>query len=120
MAHCASGSRFIIHGTRDEIVPVWHGQALSSSRFLNAHVGQKHCLLQVLHQTCVKKGIAYDAYVVEDPAHLAPGRILYVIIVQLHLQGADHNNLEMQAVSPHRVCYTRLLVKTNGIPSWGR
>ncbi|CAE7258225.1 Abhd17c [Symbiodinium sp. CCMP2456] len=47
---------FIIHGTRDEIVPVWHGQAL--------------------YHTCVKKGIAYDAFVIE---------------------GADHNNLEMQA-----------------------
>mmetsp|Transcript_41350 Transcript_41350/g.88073 ORF Transcript_41350/g.88073 Transcript_41350/m.88073 type:complete len:261 (+) Transcript_41350:74-856(+) len=47
---------FIIHGTRDEIVPVWHGQGL--------------------HEVCAKKGIAYDAYVVE---------------------GADHNNLEVQA-----------------------
>eukprot|EP00933_Yihiella_yeosuensis_P074451 TRINITY_DN8338_c0_g2_i1.p1 TRINITY_DN8338_c0_g2~~TRINITY_DN8338_c0_g2_i1.p1 ORF type:complete len:261 (+),score=24.50 TRINITY_DN8338_c0_g2_i1:196-978(+) len=46
----------IIHGTRDEIVPVWHGQAL--------------------HEGCVKKGIAYDAFVVE---------------------GGDHNNLENQA-----------------------
>eukprot|EP00913_Durusdinium_trenchii_P007835 g7353.t1 len=46
---------FVIHGTRDEIVPVWHGQAL--------------------HEMCVKKGIAYEAYVVE---------------------GGDHNNLEMQ------------------------
>lgn len=47
---------FIIHGTRDEIVPVWHGQGL--------------------YNTCVKKGIAYEPYVV---------------------QGADHNNLEYQA-----------------------
>lgn len=47
---------FIIHGTRDEIVPVWHGQGL--------------------YEVCKKKGTAYDAYVVE---------------------GADHNNLEVQA-----------------------
>ena len=25
-----SSLRFIIHGTRDEIVPVWHGQAISA------------------------------------------------------------------------------------------
>mmetsp|Transcript_51550 Transcript_51550/g.116003 ORF Transcript_51550/g.116003 Transcript_51550/m.116003 type:complete len:261 (+) Transcript_51550:82-864(+) len=47
---------FIIHGTRDEIVPVWHGQGL--------------------YDICNKKGTAYDAYVVD---------------------GADHNNLEVQA-----------------------
>mmetsp|Transcript_85903 Transcript_85903/g.170512 ORF Transcript_85903/g.170512 Transcript_85903/m.170512 type:complete len:261 (+) Transcript_85903:95-877(+) len=47
---------FIIHGTRDEIVPVWHGQTL--------------------YEACKKNGIAHDAYVVE---------------------GADHNNLEVQA-----------------------
>lgn len=47
---------FVIHGTRDEIVPVWHGQAL--------------------HEICVKKGTAYEPYV---------------------LEGGDHNNLEMQA-----------------------
>jgi len=47
---------FIIHGTRDEIVPVWHGQTL--------------------YEACKRHGIAYDAYVVE---------------------GADHNNLEVQA-----------------------
>uniref|UniRef100_A0A7S1QD41 Peptidase S9 prolyl oligopeptidase catalytic domain-containing protein n=1 Tax=Alexandrium catenella TaxID=2925 RepID=A0A7S1QD41_ALECA len=47
---------FIIHGTRDEIVPVWHSQSL--------------------HDVCAKKGTAYGAYVV---------------------QGADHNNLEVQA-----------------------
>lgn len=44
---------FVIHGTRDEIVPCWHGQ--------------------VLHETCVKKGTAYKAFVVE---------------------GGDHNDLE--------------------------
>lgn len=47
---------FIIHGTRDEIVPIWHGQGL--------------------YEVCRKKGIAYDPYVIE---------------------GADHNNLEVQA-----------------------
>lgn len=47
---------FIIHGTRDEIVPVWHGQGL--------------------YEACRKRGTAYDAFVVE---------------------GADHNNLEVQA-----------------------
>lgn len=47
---------FIIHGTRDEIVPVWHGQRL--------------------YEICKKHGTAYEAYVVE---------------------GADHNNLEVQA-----------------------
>eukprot|EP00930_Biecheleria_cincta_P003509 TRINITY_DN104443_c0_g1_i2.p1 TRINITY_DN104443_c0_g1~~TRINITY_DN104443_c0_g1_i2.p1 ORF type:complete len:243 (-),score=16.34 TRINITY_DN104443_c0_g1_i2:45-773(-) len=44
---------FVIHGTRDEIVPCWHGQAL--------------------HDACVKKGTAFQAYVVE---------------------GGDHNDLE--------------------------
>eukprot|EP00931_Biecheleriopsis_adriatica_P037486 TRINITY_DN21496_c0_g1_i1.p1 TRINITY_DN21496_c0_g1~~TRINITY_DN21496_c0_g1_i1.p1 ORF type:complete len:261 (+),score=40.84 TRINITY_DN21496_c0_g1_i1:25-807(+) len=53
--HNVSCPTFIIHGTRDEIVPVWHGQAL--------------------YEACVKKGIAYDAFVIE---------------------GADHNNLEQQ------------------------
>lgn len=47
---------FIVHGTRDEIVPCWHGQAL--------------------YDACVKRGIAYGAHWVE---------------------GADHNNLEIQA-----------------------
>jgi len=47
---------FIIHGTRDEIVPVWHGLDL--------------------HEICVKKKIAHDAYFFE---------------------GGDHNNLETQA-----------------------
>jgi len=47
---------FIVHGTRDEIVPVWHGQTL--------------------YEACKRHGIAHDAYVVE---------------------GADHNNLEVQA-----------------------
>lgn len=40
---------FIIHGTRDEIVPVWHGQAL--------------------YEVCKKQGTAYDAYVVEGADH---------------------------------------------------
>jgi len=47
---------FIVHGTRDEIVPCWHGQAL--------------------YEACEKRGIAYGAHWVE---------------------GADHNNLEIQA-----------------------
>eukprot|EP00929_Paragymnodinium_shiwhaense_P049899 TRINITY_DN25162_c0_g2_i1.p2 TRINITY_DN25162_c0_g2~~TRINITY_DN25162_c0_g2_i1.p2 ORF type:complete len:265 (+),score=47.89 TRINITY_DN25162_c0_g2_i1:149-943(+) len=47
---------FIIHGTKDEIVPCWHGEAL--------------------YERCRKKGTNYDAYIVE---------------------GADHNNLEVQA-----------------------
>lgn len=40
---------FIIHGTRDEIVPVWHGQGL--------------------YEVCRRKGTAYDAYVVEGADH---------------------------------------------------
>lgn len=40
---------FIIHGTRDEIVPCWHGQGL--------------------YEVCVKKGTAYGAYVVEGGDH---------------------------------------------------
>jgi len=40
---------FIIHGTRDEIVPFWHGQAL--------------------HEACKKNGIAHDGYVVEGGDH---------------------------------------------------
>jgi len=47
---------FIIHGTRDEIVPVWHGQAM--------------------HDIAEKNGNAYPPHWVE---------------------GADHNNLEIQA-----------------------
>lgn len=47
---------FIIHGTRDEIVPVWHGLHL--------------------HDICVKKQTAHDAFFFE---------------------GGDHNNLEQQA-----------------------
>merc|ERR1712113_50947 len=44
---------FIIHGTRDEIVPCWHGQ--------------------LLYDACVKRGIAYDPFIIP---------------------GADHNGLE--------------------------
>jgi len=51
--HCPT---LIIHGTRDEIVPCWHG----------------HALFEALR----KKGVPCEAYIVE---------------------GADHNNLEMQA-----------------------
>mmetsp|Transcript_26634 Transcript_26634/g.58511 ORF Transcript_26634/g.58511 Transcript_26634/m.58511 type:complete len:280 (-) Transcript_26634:70-909(-) len=40
---------WIIHGTRDEIVPVWHGQGL--------------------HDVCVKKGTAYGAWVIEGADH---------------------------------------------------
>lgn len=40
---------FVIHGTKDEIVPCWHGQAL--------------------HEACVKKGTAYRAFVVKDGDH---------------------------------------------------
>jgi len=40
---------FVIHGTRDEIVPVWHGQAL--------------------YEVCKKKGTAYDAFIVEGGDH---------------------------------------------------
>jgi len=40
---------FIIHGTRDEIVPCWHGQSL--------------------YEACSKKGIAYDAHWVEGADH---------------------------------------------------
>lgn len=40
---------FIIHGTRDEIVPVWHGQGL--------------------YDVCKRKGTAYDAYVIEGADH---------------------------------------------------
>jgi len=40
---------YVIHGTRDEIVPVWHGQCL--------------------HDICVEKGTAYGAYVVEGADH---------------------------------------------------
>lgn len=40
---------FIIHGTRDEIVPVWHGQDM--------------------YEACVAKGIAYDPYWVEGADH---------------------------------------------------
>lgn len=46
----------IIHGTRDEIVPCWHGQAL--------------------YEAAKSKGIHAEAYIIE---------------------GADHNNLEVQA-----------------------
>lgn len=40
---------FIVHGTQDEIVPVWHGQQL--------------------HEVCKKAGTAYDAYVVRGADH---------------------------------------------------
>lgn len=40
---------FIIHGTRDEIVPCWHGQSM--------------------HEACSKKGIAYDAVWVDGADH---------------------------------------------------
>eukprot|EP00928_Gymnodinium_smaydae_P011763 TRINITY_DN14309_c0_g1_i1.p1 TRINITY_DN14309_c0_g1~~TRINITY_DN14309_c0_g1_i1.p1 ORF type:complete len:288 (+),score=28.93 TRINITY_DN14309_c0_g1_i1:84-866(+) len=40
---------FIIHGTRDEIVPVWHGQGL--------------------HEVCKRKGTAYDAFIIEGADH---------------------------------------------------
>jgi len=40
---------FIVHGTRDEIVPVWHGQTL--------------------YEACKRQGIAHDAYVVEGGDH---------------------------------------------------
>jgi len=40
---------FIIHGTRDEIVPVWHGQGL--------------------YEAARRKGIAHDAFVIEGADH---------------------------------------------------
>jgi len=40
---------FVIHGTRDEIVPCWHGQAI--------------------YDACEKKGIAYGAHWVEGADH---------------------------------------------------
>jgi len=40
---------FIIHGTRDEIVPLWHGQGM--------------------YEALSKKGIAYDAHFVEGADH---------------------------------------------------
>jgi len=39
----------IIHGTRDEIVPCWHGHSM--------------------HEACVKRGIAYDPHWVEGADH---------------------------------------------------
>jgi len=40
---------FVIHGTRDEIVPVWHGQGL--------------------YEACLERGTAYSAYVVGGADH---------------------------------------------------
>lgn len=66
---------FIIHGTRDEIVPVWHGQDL--------------------HNTCKKKGTAYDAFIIE---------------------GADHNNLETQAGDAFFERFSRFLTHLEESP----
>ena len=93
--------RFVIHGTRDEIVPVWHGQASELMSLMSHHKSFLVLLfvLQALHEMCVKKGIAYEAYVVEVLKlftcmilkHSPPPRTVHKL-----LQGGDHNNLEMQ------------------------
>mmetsp|Transcript_97946 Transcript_97946/g.277055 ORF Transcript_97946/g.277055 Transcript_97946/m.277055 type:complete len:268 (+) Transcript_97946:43-846(+) len=66
---------FIIHGTRDEIVPVWHGQGL--------------------YDACRRKGIAYDAFVVE---------------------GGDHNHLEEQAGDAFFERFQRFLTHLHETP----
>ena len=58
----SSPVRFIIHGTRDEIVPVWHGQARP---VCGSVVAELCSCCEALYHTCVKKGIAYDAFVIE-------------------------------------------------------